>query len=98
MVSNTESGLQKLMDKLNETAKKFSMKINIQKTNTMLACGDGGDVANITVDKQRIEQVQRFKYLGSIISEDGRSLSDVKYTIALAKEAFNKSKELLQKD
>ncbi len=97
MVSNTESGLQKLMDKLNETAKKFSMKINIQKTNTMLVCRDGGGVVNITVDGQRVEQVQSFKYLGSIISEDGRSLTDVKYRIALAKEAFNKSKELLTK-
>ena len=92
MVSNTESGLQKLMYKLNETAKKFSMKINIQKTNTMLVCRDGGGVANITVDGQRVEQVQSFKYLGSIISEDGRSLTDVKYRIALAKEAFNKSR------
>ena len=68
MVSNTESGLQKLMDK-NETAKKFSLKINIQKTNTMLVCRDGGGVVNITVDGQRVEQVQSFKYLGSIISE-----------------------------
>src|SRR6266496_4218965 len=80
MVSNKESGLQKLMDKLNETAKKFSMRINIQKTNTMLVCRDGGGVVNITVDGQRVEQVQSFKYLGSIIiAEDGRSLTDVKY-------------------
>jgi len=42
MVSNTESWLQKLMEKLNETAKKFSMKNNIQKTSTMLVCRDGG--------------------------------------------------------
>src|SRR6266496_2680322 len=73
------------------------MKINIQKTNTELMCGDGGGVVNITVDGQRVEQVQSFKYLGSIISEDGRSLTDVKYRLALAKEAFNKSKELLTK-
>ena len=97
MVSNIESRLQKLMDKLNETAKKFSMKINIQKTNTMLVCRDGGGVVNITVDGQRVEQVQSFKYLVSIISEEGRSLTDVKYRIALAKEEFNKSKELLTK-
>ena len=73
------------------------MKINIQKTNTMLVCRDGEGVVNITVDGQRVEQVQSFKYLGSIISEDGRNLADVKYRIVLAKEAFNKSKELLTK-
>ena len=79
---------------MNETAKKFSMEINIQKTNR-------GVVVDITVDGQRVEQVQSSKCLGSIISEDGRSLTDVitdvKYWIALAKEAFNKSKELLTK-
>src|SRR6266496_3121856 len=77
--------------------KKFSMKINIQKTNTMLVCRDGGGIVNIRVDGQRVEQVQIFKYLESIISEDGRSLTDEKYRIALAKGAFNKSKELLTK-
>jgi len=42
MVSGTESGLQKLMSKLNGTAKKFSMKINIRKTKTMVVRRDGG--------------------------------------------------------
>ena len=35
--------------------------------------------------------------LGPVISEDGRSLTSVKNRIALAKEAFNKRKELLTK-
>ena len=32
MVASTEEGLQKLMNKLNDTAKKYNMKINVQKT------------------------------------------------------------------
>ena len=97
MVASTEMGLQKLMDKLNDTAKKFNMKINVQKTKTMVVCRDGGGVVNISIDGQRIEQVGKFKYLGSIISEDGRSLIDIKARIAMAKDAFNKRKELLTK-
>ena len=31
MVASTENGLQKLMNKLNETAKKFNMKMNVKK-------------------------------------------------------------------
>ena len=42
MVASTENGLQKLMNKLNETAKKFNMKMNVQKTKAMVVCRDGG--------------------------------------------------------
>ena len=38
----TENGLQKLMNKLNETAKKYNMKMNVQKTKAMVVCRDGG--------------------------------------------------------
>src|SRR6267154_1448548 len=97
MVASTEMRLQRLMNKLNDTAKSFDMKINVQKTKTMVVRWDGGGVVNITVDGQRIEQVTSFKYLGSIITEDGRSDVDVKSRIAMAKDAFNKRKELLTK-
>src|SRR3989442_1013147 len=97
MVAGTEMGLQRLMNKLNDTAKNFNMKINVQKTKTMIVRWDGGGVVNITVDGQRIEQVKNLKYLGSVITKDGRSHSDVKVRIAIAKDAFNKGKELLTK-
>ena len=36
MVAGTEMGLQRLMNKLNDTAKNFDMKINVQKTKTIV--------------------------------------------------------------
>ena len=69
MVASTEKGLQSLMNKLNDTAKKFNMKINVQKTKTMVMCKDGGGVVNITIDGQRVEQVESFKYLGAIFQK-----------------------------
>ena len=44
-----------------------------------------------------MEQVEKFKYLGSVITEDGRCIEDVKQRIGMAKDAFNKRKELLTK-
>ena len=44
-----------------------------------------------------MEQVERFKYLGSVITEDGRCIEDVKQRIGMTKDAFNKRKELLTK-
>src|SRR3989442_15923587 len=95
MVAGTEMELQSLMNKLSDTTKNFGMKINVQKTKTMVVRWDGGGVVNITVDGLRIEQVKSFKYSGSVITEDGRSHSDVKVRIAMAKDAFNKRKEFL---
>src|SRR3954471_12715211 len=97
MVAGTEMGLQRLMNKLSDTAKNFGMKINVQKTKTMVVRWNGGGVVNITVDGKRIEQIKSFKDFGSVIMEDGRSHSDVKVWIAMAKDAFNKRKELLTK-
>ena len=54
-------------------------------------------IVNIIIDGEKVEQVASFKYLGSIITEDGRNLNDVKARIALAKDTFNKRKELLTK-
>jgi hypothetical protein len=85
------------MDRLNDTANKFNMKVNVQKTKTMVVSRDRGVVVNITIVGQRVEQVKNFKYLGSIISGDGYNLVDMKTRIALAKEAFNKRKDFLTK-
>src|SRR6476619_2646248 len=95
MVANTEAGLQSLMDSLNTTAKHYDMKINIKKTKAMVVSRNGGERVNITVESQSVEQVSKFRYLGSLISEDGRCLDNVKTRFGMAKDAFNKRKELL---
>jgi len=50
---------------------------------------------NITVESQSAEQVSKFRYLGSLISEDGSCLDDVKTRLGMAKDTFNKRKDLL---
>ena len=69
MVTVTEMGLQRLMNKLND----------------------------IRVDRQSMELAKNFKYFGSIITEDGKSHSDIKVRIVIAQDAFNNRKELLTK-
>ena len=63
----------------------------------MVVSRKGEGTVSIIVEGQRVEQVERFKYLGSVITEDGRCIEDVKQRIGMAKDAFNKRKELLTK-
>src|SRR5260221_5122650 len=54
MVASSETGLQKLMDRLNENAKKYDMKINVKKTKTMVGSKKGGEKEDIVIEGQRV--------------------------------------------
>src|SRR5580698_10282718 len=99
MVASSEQGLQRLMDALATTANKYDMKINIKKTKTMLVSkSNTGGTVNIVIDGQLVEQVNKFQYLESMMTEDGRCTTEVKGRIAMAKDAFSKRKELLSRN
>ena len=73
------------------------MKMNIKKTKVMRISRSGKDPVNIVIDGKNIEQVTTFKYLGSIITSDGRCDKDIQTRIAMMKCTFSKMKELMSK-
>jgi len=48
----------------------------------------------IMIDQKQLENVDSFKYLGSILTNDGRCTCEIKCRIAMAKAAFNKKRAL----
>jgi len=46
------------------------------------------------IGQKQLENVESFKYLGNILTNDGRCTCEIKYRIAVAKAAFNKMKAL----
>jgi len=46
------------------------------------------------IDQKQVEKVESFKYLGSILTNDGRCTCEIKCRIAIAKAAFNKKRTL----
>ena len=72
------------------------MRINTKKTKTMIISKKEGKEVKITIYGERIEQVQKFCYLGSLITEDARCKEEVKRRIAMGKEAFYQRKELMK--
>src|SRR5579864_3940070 len=89
MVALTQQGLQKVMDGLTETAKKYDMKINVKKTKSMVVSGEERRRVNLVRDGQQVEQAATFKYLGAVITEKGTCVEEVKARIAMAQVSFN---------
>ena len=89
-----KAGLQEIMDRLVTTAKTYDMKINVKETKVMKVSRKGEGIVNILIEGQQVEQVATFKYLGSIMSEDGRCVNEIRARIAMAKDAFNKRRDV----
>jgi len=48
----------------------------------------------ITIDQKQLGNAKCSKYLGSMLTDDGRCTCEIKSRIVLAKDAFNKKKNL----
>ena len=95
MVASSELGLRTIMNRLVRVAKQYDMKVNVKKTKVIRISKTGeGDVIPF-VEGHIVEQVAKFKYLGSIIEADGRCEGEIKARIGMAKDAFGKRKKLL---
>jgi len=83
-----------MINKLNEIGNCYGMEMNVEKTKVMRISRQPSPVTNM-IDQKQLENVECFKYLGSILTNDGRCTSEIKSRIAMAKAAFSKKKTLL---
>ena len=93
LLSKEEKVLQDMIDKLFEIGKCYGMEMNVEKTKGMRISRQTFPV-KIVVDQKQLENVESFKYLGSILTNDGRCTCEIKCRIAMAKAAFNKKTAL----
>lgn len=70
------------------------MKINVDKTKVMCVGGEWKEV-KATINGEKVEQVDEFKYLGSWIDSECKSSKDIKRRIGIAKEAFKRMQRIL---
>ena len=89
LMAKEETVLQGMIDKLIETYKYYGMEINVEKTKVMWISRQPSPIT-ITIDQKELENVKCFKYLNSMLTEDGRCAREIKSRIAMAKAAFNK--------
>ena len=86
LVVGSEGKLQKIVNKVKEQSENLGLYMNVSKTKTMMV-NNAGEERNIAtdVDGQELEQVTDFRYLGQIITDDGRCDKEVKRRIAIAR-------------
>ena len=69
------------------------MESNVEKTKAMRISRQPSPIT-ITIDQKQLENVKCCKYLGSMLTEDGRCMCEIKSRIAIANAAFNRKKNL----
>ena len=86
-----------MVNALNCVSVKHDMKINCGKTKVMkIERTKDNKPLIIKIDGVMLQQVEWFKYLGSIITEDGRDVREIKSRIAMARCAFNNLERVLK--
>ena len=71
----------------------FMLHVTVVKTKVMRISRQPSPVT-IRIDQKQLENVECFKYLGSMLTNDGRCTCEIKCRIAMAKAAFSKKKTL----
>ena len=96
LIAEIPEQLQEIIDKINEEEKLYGMKINVEKTKTMLISKVTPSVeCHITVDNGAIKQVDSFVYLGKLLTEDAKCEEEILHLISIARGTFNKMKSTL---
>jgi hypothetical protein len=82
-----------MIDKLIETGECYGMEMNVEKTKVMRISRQPSPVT-IMIDQKQLDNMESFKYLGSILTNDRRCTCEIKCKIAMDKTAFNKKRAL----
>lgn len=97
LLASNEQDLQKMIDIVSKESIKRGLSLNIKKTECMSVSKNKNiPRCNVCINGEPIKQVNRFNYLGSIITSDGRCDEDIKKRIALSKQAFQKMNPILK--
>ena len=93
LMAKEETVLQGMIDKLIKIGRCYGMEMNVEKIKVMRISRQPSPVTIMT-DQKQLENVEYFKYFGSMLTKDWRCTCEIKSSIAMKKSAF-KEKNLL---
>ena len=89
LLAKEERVIQDMTDKIIEIGRCCGMEMNLEKTKAMRISRQQFTV-KIMIDQKQLENVEYFKYLGSVLTTDGRFASEIKSMVSTGEAAFNK--------
>ena len=96
LITDTNAKLQSLVDKLDVECNRMGLKINISKTEVIGITKNKGQVrVVVNVGGQTVKQGSAFRYLGSLVSEDGKCDAEIRSRIAMRKARFGQMRRIL---
>ena len=96
LIAASKEKLQVLLNKVAEESKKRGLSINCKKTECMVISKKDSPSCELYLEGTLIKQVQKFIYLGSVITTSGKCDPEIKRRIALAKDAFQRLEHILR--
>ncbi|XP_072022408.1 uncharacterized protein [Amphiura filiformis] len=82
LLKTSVEDIERLATAIDVTGKDLNLKLNVKKTK--LAQAEGKEY-NITIDREEVEQVNHFKYLGSVKTSNANCTAGGKARIGMAK-------------
>ena len=96
LLSETEKGINELLDYIQREGKKYSIEMNATKTKSMAVTNKGHKIVDAKIGLERIGQVRIFQYLGATIGDNLQNETEISISIAKAKQSFWKHKKLIR--
>ena len=95
LIHDSEDHLQEHITALDECCTRYGMRISIEKTEVM-CIGRDQKVVTTEIQGKRLKQVDEFKYLGSIFTQDGKMDREIETRVQKANQVLYQLAPLLQ--
>ena len=97
VIAELERDFQALVNKVSEQSEKYAMKLNVKKTQVLVATNKQEEipVTDIRVNGVKLLQVKCFKYLGTAICWNAKDELELKQKIGVAKDNFTLMRRFL---
>ena len=91
LIAGSEQELQNLLNTVVIESESKGLALNVKKTECMVVSKKKvNPKCNVRSNGEIITQVEKFKYLGYMLTSDGRCDTEIKKRIAIAKDSFSK--------